>query len=88
MWHYSFHVFTSQQQFLDIVNQLKWPKDPLTQEIVPPQGIALDIVGKNPIKNTLNDTSYHVNIAWHARDILPEFVPSQITPKTPWRKFL
>ena len=61
---------------------------------MPPAGVALDIVGPIigpatigpggiPLPGPLLDTGYHVNLAYHARDLDVVCAASQVAPATP-----
>lgn len=78
MWIRTFHRFTNEVGFLAACDAAGWPRDHQGRPDIP-AGVALDIIGP------LSDPRFHVNAAWHSRDMDPAFAASAITPATPTR---
>lgn len=94
MWHYSYHRWNTKQEFLDTFASLGFEKNPLnTNEFVLPPGVVVDIIGSIDIASPQNpqvrqqDSRWHVNMAWHSREIPLELQASIVTPENPSRRF-
>ena len=93
MWHYSYHRFETQQEFHQVFETLGWTQKPPSQEFDLPADVVIDIIGAvdilpngNPV-GKYQDNRYHVNMAWHGRDIPQELQASVVTPQSPSRRF-
>ena len=95
MWITTYHRFASRTAFLDACIQAGWSQA-LGQEPGLPPGVALDIVGPLvepasvgpngiPVSGEVLDARYHINLAWHAREMEPAFADSKVLPETPSR---
>jgi hypothetical protein len=95
MWITTCHRFTNRAEFLAACQTARWICPP-GQNPEPPQGVAVDIVGPIvapakvgeggvPIAGDVIDPRYHVNLAWHGRELDPAFQVSLVVPATPSR---
>jgi hypothetical protein len=95
MWITTCHRFNSRAEFLAACQAAGW-RCPPGQDPEPPQGVAVDIVGPIvapaqvgeggvPIAGEVIDPRYHVNLAWHGRDLEAAFQASLVVPVTPSR---
>ncbi len=94
MWTTTYHRFLNRAAFLDACAAADWPVTHSAPEL--PHGVALDMVGAligppsigdgdAPVAGEIVDPRFHVNLAWHARNMDPAFAASQIAPATPSR---
>ena len=95
MWTTTYHRFASRAAFLGVCEQAGWPQTP-GQEPGLPQGVVLDVIGPLvtpasvgpggvPMPSEMLDARYHVNLAWHAREMDRTFATSQVLPDAPSR---
>ena len=95
MWISTYHRFTNRAAFLAACGAAGWTRDS-PGEPTPPAGVALDGIGPilgsawigpggTPQPGVVLDAGYHVNLAWHARDMDAAFAASQVMPTTPSR---
>ncbi|MCC6720444.1 MAG: hypothetical protein IT555_21435 [Acetobacteraceae bacterium] len=95
MWVQTFHRFADRAAFLAACAEAGWPYPP-GQEPEPPAGVSLDVIGPLigpasigpggiPLPGAVMDAGYHVNLAWHAREMDVAFAASQVAPATPSR---
>lgn len=95
MWISTYHRFDNRPAFLVACDDAGWARDS-QGEPIPPTGVALDVVGPIvgpatigtggvPLPGAVIDAGYHVNIAWHARDMDAAFAANQVAPVTPSR---
>jgi len=95
MWITTCHRFTNRSEFVAACEAAGWTCPP-SQDPEPPQGVAVDIVGPIvapaqvgeggvPIAGEVIDPRYHVNLAWHGRDLEAAFQASLVVPVTPSR---
>lgn len=95
MWITTCHRFTNQAEFVSACLAAGWTTSP-GQDPTPPPSVALDIVGPIispaqiaeggvPIAGEVIDPRYHVNIAWHSRELQAAFQASLVMPVTPSR---
>ncbi len=96
MWTTTYHRFLNRAAFLDACAAADWPVTHSAPQL--PHGVALDMVGAligppsigdgdAPVAGEVVDPRFHVNLAWHARNMAPAFAASQIAPATPSRTF-
>jgi hypothetical protein len=97
MWITTCHRFTSRAELLAVCQAAGWPCPP-GQDPEPPPGVALDILGPivsppeiaaggAPIPGEVLDPRYHVNLAWHGREIDLAFTTSLVVPAAPSRRW-
>ena len=95
MWITTCHRFTNRAEYIAACQAAGWSCPP-GQDPEPPPGVALDILG--PIISAAQvtedgalipgetvDPRYHVNLAWHGRELDPAFQASLVVPATPSR---
>jgi len=97
MWITTCHRFASRAEFLAACQAAGWTCPP-GQESEPPPGVAVDILGPIveaaqigeggiPIPGEVIDPRYHVNLAWHGRELdaaLSAFIVMPATPSRGW----
>ena len=92
MWITTCHRLTTREEFVAACHAAGWICPP-GQDPVPPLGVALDILGPiiSPaevveggalIPGQVIDPRYHVNIAWHGRELDSAFRASLVVPAT------
>jgi hypothetical protein len=92
MWITTCHRFTNRAEYIAACQAAGWSCPP-GQDPEPPPGVALDILG--PIISAAQvtedgalipgetvDPRYHVNLAWHGRELDPAFQASLVVPVT------
>jgi hypothetical protein len=92
MWITTCHRFTNRAEYIAACQAAGWTCPP-GQDPEPPPGVALDILG--PIISAAQviedgalipgetvDPRYHVNLAWHGRELDPAFQASLVVPAT------
>ncbi len=95
MWITTCHRFTNRAEFLAACLVAGWTCPP-GQDPAPPPGVTLDILGPivSPaqigedgalIPGEVIDPRYHVNLAWHGRELTAAFQASLVLPATPSR---
>ena len=95
MWITTYHRFTNRTAFLEACKVAGWTCPPGRDPELP-QGVAIDIVGPIvapaqlgeggvPVAGEVIDPRYHVNLAWHGRELDPAFQASLVVPATPSR---
>ena len=95
MWTTTYHRFTNRTAFLEACKVAGWTCPPGRDPELP-QGVAMDIVGPIvgpaqlgeggvPVAGEVIDPRYHVNLAWHGRELDPAFQASLVVPATPSR---
>jgi hypothetical protein len=95
MWITTCHRFTNRAEFVSACLAAGWTCPP-GQDPEPPLAVALDILGPAvapaqlgeggiPIAGAVIDPRYHVNLAWHGRELDAAFQVSLIVPATPSR---
>lgn len=95
MWITTYHRFTNRTAFLEACTVAGWTCPPGRDPELP-QGVAMDILGPIvapaqlgeggvPVAGEVIDPRYHVNLAWHGRELDPAFQASLVVPVTPSR---